>query len=91
MKPTHRIKVKERGRLKLWDKADGDKCIIIKSGLRGDKSKIRTAKGASFEVPTDWLEPLNPYGPVLCVCPWSMLIRGCECNAILVDRANMLK
>lgn len=88
MKPTHRIVVREPRRLKLWDDFDGHKCIVIRSGLRGDKSRIRTVGGYSFEVPTDWLESLDPYGPVLCVCPWSMWVRGCECNAIVVDRAK---
>lgn len=83
MQCTHQLIVKQKGRLKIWDDADGQKCIILRSGLRGNKSRVRFSDGKSFEVPSDWLDPLDiDDNQIGCKCPWSMLIRGCECGAI---------
>jgi len=87
-KYTHRIKVKKTGISDSLDKADGQECVILDSNCKGGKSKIKTKSGDIIQVPSDWLVSLDDEAEKeieeelvgACICPWSFLVRGCECG-----------
>lgn len=83
---THKINVPDNRKVTapLRD-ANGENCAIL--GVLDDGSvKVRTRTGNTFQIPTKWLVGLNKidkaiFLPEKCVCPWSMLRRGCECGS----------
>lgn len=84
---THKIRIplsrKVNGSLK---EANGENCAILDIMPDGN-AKVRTRTGATFQIPVKWLIGLHKIDKALllpneCSCPWSMLIRGCECGSI---------
>jgi hypothetical protein len=83
---THRIQVPETRKVSLpLREANGENCAILDVLVDGSV-KVRTRMGSTFQIPTKWLVGLHKINkttilPEACACPWSMLIRGCECGS----------
>ena len=84
---THKICVPEGKKVNgSLQEANGENCAILDTMPNGN-ARVRTRTGDTFQIPVKWLVGLHKINKALllpnkCSCPWSMLVRGCECGSI---------